>query len=199
MTISARLSPRRCPVPAASNRASSRRNSGLPLLARARRGAPRSSGARVPPRRAAGRRRPPRRARAGRRRSTSAPLSRSGPTCSHPTPASPVRRVAQQTRPRHPASRSSSRSASNDGSSAHWTSSTTSSPPRSATTTSRRAANSANRSSVRSALTSGTSWRHTQNGGAPSSAPCAQRTRVASSRRRTPAPGSTCRCPPRPR
>ena len=116
---------------------------------RARRGAPRSVRARVPPRRAAGRRRRPRRARAGRRRSTSAPLSRSGPTRSHPTPASPVRRVAQQTSPRQPGSRSRSRSASSDGSSAHWTSSTTSRQPRGPPPPRRAArANSANRSAV---------------------------------------------------
>ena len=133
------------------------------------------------------------------RRSTSAPLSRSGPTWSHPAPASPVRRVAQQTTPRQAGSRSSSRNASSDGSSAHWTSSMTSRQPLSATTMSRSARTARTGCPAWSARTSGTSWRHTQNGGAPSSAPCAPPAPVSTCHRPAPAPGSSCRCPPRPR
>ena len=112
-------------------------------------------------------------------RSTSAPAEQVG---ARPLPARTGLAAAPRRAADHPATgriAQQRRNASSDGSSAHWTSSTTSRQPRRRPRTSRSAPNRANRSSAWIGdRTSGTSWRHTQNGGAPSSAPWAQRTRA---------------------
>ena len=176
MTISARL-PAACPVPAASRRASSRRNSGLPLLAcAARRTSSRSSsrpdrgpqqvgdGGLVEPTQDAA--------------STSAPLSRSGPTCSHPTPASPVRRVAQQTTPAasRVAQQQPQRQQRRLVGPLDVVDDEQAAPVRHHHVAQRAEQREPVLGLVGPDLRH--SWRHTQNGGAPSSAPCAHRTRV---------------------